>query len=122
MVAGLNADPGMPGYKHIVIRPRPEAGLSFARVRYESLYGMIETGWRRKDSTMPMHILIPPNTTAMVVLPSANLQAVLDNPMCEDLRAAAQIMEQTSEGVQLEIGSGEYTVEYCIYENYESAG
>ena len=63
---------------------------------------------------MHMHVCIPANTTATVTLPGANLRDVLDNPLCQDLRGAAQAMEQTDDGVRAEIGSGEYTFGYRI--------
>ena len=63
---------------------------------------------------MHMHVMIPANTMATVILPGAKLQVVLEDPMCQELRSAAQLLEQTSEGVQAEIGSGDYCIAYCI--------
>ena len=114
VVAGLNVDPCKPGYKHILIQPRPDKGLSSAEVRYESLHGTIVTGWQREESSMRIHVTIPANTTATVILPGAKLRVVLEDPMCQELRSAAQFLEQTSEGVQAEIGSGDYCIAYCI--------
>src|SRR5204863_9466797 len=31
VVAGLNSDPAQPGYKHIIVRPQPGGGFTFAR-------------------------------------------------------------------------------------------
>src|SRR5215218_7557465 len=43
-VAGI--DLGEPGYGHIVIRPRPGGGLTYARGEYDSVRGRISSSWR----------------------------------------------------------------------------
>ena len=117
VVAGLNVDPSKPGYKHILIQPRPAEGLSSAEIRYESLYGTIVTGWNKEGGNMHMHVTIPANTTATVIMPGAKQREVLENPMCLELRSAAQLLKQTPEGLQVDIGSGEYVFTYQFLES-----
>lgn len=114
VVAGLNADLEEPGYKHMMIRPRPDMGLTFAGVRYESMYGTVVTKWSREADVMSMHLVIPANTTATVTLPGANLYDVMENSECEVLRSVAHFIEQKPEGVQVRIGSGEYRFAYAL--------
>lgn len=114
VVAGLNVDPQKPGYQHIIIRPRPNAALTFTKARYESLYGAIAIGWCRETEGMHMHVVIPANTTATVTLPGVKLQDVMGDARCQVLRSAAHLMKQNEEGVQVEIGSGDYSFAYRI--------
>jgi alpha-L-rhamnosidase len=66
-VAGLA--PAAPGYRHISIAPRPGGGLTHARARHRTPYGMAESGWRIAEETIEIDAVIPPNTTATVSFP-----------------------------------------------------
>ncbi len=70
VVAGLNLDPERPGYKHLVIRPRPGGGLTRARVRLHTMYGPAESGWRVQGKLFRLNITVPPNTSATIHVPS----------------------------------------------------
>jgi alpha-L-rhamnosidase len=69
-VAGIDLDEAQPGYKHIVIRPQPGGGLTWARGRLKSVHGVIESSWRiEKGERFHLAVTIPPNATATVNLP-----------------------------------------------------
>src|ERR1700750_2019399 len=40
-VAGIDLDPARPGYKHIVVHPRPGGGLTRAKASLRSVHGLI---------------------------------------------------------------------------------
>ena len=44
VVAGIEIDEAQPGYKHIVIAPRPGGGLTYAKASVESVYGKVAIG------------------------------------------------------------------------------
>lgn len=67
--AGIASDG--PGFKRLLIRPRPGGGLRWLRARYDSIRGPVATEWRLEGSTFHLRVTIPANTTARVVLPSA---------------------------------------------------
>ena len=69
-VAGLA--PAEPGYRKILIQPRPGGGLRHASARHRTPYGLAECRWSIENQTMNIRIVIPPNTTAVVTLPGAN--------------------------------------------------
>ena len=73
-VAGIR--PAQPGYKRIVIHPRPGGGLTYAKASYQSLYGLIESGWRLDGETFTLEVTIPPNTTATVTAPDGQRHEV----------------------------------------------
>ncbi|MCK2220251.1 glycoside hydrolase family 78 protein [Actinomadura sp. ATCC 31491] len=67
-VAGLA--PGAPGYRELVVRPRPGGGLSRARATLDTPYGRAEAGWSRAGGRLELRVVVPPNATATVHLPS----------------------------------------------------
>jgi alpha-L-rhamnosidase len=66
-VAGLA--PAGPGYRRLLVRPRPGGGLTWARAAHETPYGRAETGWRLVGDRMFVDLLVPPHVTALVDLP-----------------------------------------------------
>jgi len=49
--------------------PQLGGGLTAASAAHESPYGRIESSWRLDGDTFHLEVLIPPGTTAEVVLP-----------------------------------------------------
>jgi alpha-L-rhamnosidase len=68
-VAGLRPDPDHPGYRHVLIRPRPGGGLTHAQAWHDSAYGRVRSAWRREGDRLTIDVTIPPNTTATVWVP-----------------------------------------------------
>lgn len=60
------------GYSLIELKPYPIEGLDYVNCSYNSVSGRIESNWRRKGNVFEWDILIPPNTTAEVWLPTAD--------------------------------------------------
>jgi alpha-L-rhamnosidase len=67
VVAGLA--PAAPGYRRILVRPRPGAGLTHARAAHDTPYGRAEVSWALVEGELSVAVTIPPNTTAHVDLP-----------------------------------------------------
>ncbi len=76
VVAGIEIDEAKPGYKHIVIAPRPGGGLTYAKASVESVYGMVASGWEITGGKMTLRVEIPANTTATVKMPSGKVEEV----------------------------------------------
>jgi alpha-L-rhamnosidase len=75
-ITGIGFDPAEPGYKHIIIRPQPGGGLSWARGELETRYGTVRSAWKIKDGRFKAEILIPPNTCATIILPGGKPKEV----------------------------------------------
>ena len=76
VVAGIRIDETNPGYKHILIAPRPGGGLTFAKAAVESQYGRVASEWQIKDGNLKLQVTIPPNTTATVTMPTGKVEQV----------------------------------------------
>ncbi len=112
VVAGLDIDPEIPGYKHILIQPQPGGGLEHAEASFHSMYGSVITGWKITGSLMKLIARIPPNTTAQIALPHALIENIhtiegllVENNDYRNLR-------QQPGTVFLEVGSGYYEFEW----------
>ena len=100
VVAGL--DKTQPGYKHILIHPTPHSYLTHARASYQSVYGEIVSSWELRNGIMRIEVKIPPNTTATIKMPGANLHSIKEiSPIIQD-----------GSNVIASIGSGSYVIEY----------
>ena len=75
-LAGINPDPAAPGFKHIIIRPRPTGDLTAARAQHDSVRGRIVSDWKIADGRFDLRVVIPPNTSATVHVPAADAAAV----------------------------------------------
>jgi alpha-L-rhamnosidase len=76
VVAGIQIDEVKPGYKHMVIEPRPGGGLTYARASVETMYGLVAAGWEKTNDKLTVKVQIPANTTATVKLPGGKVQEV----------------------------------------------
>jgi alpha-L-rhamnosidase len=101
---------GEPGYKHVLIQPQPGKQLTYAKASFESSYGQIASGWEMKDGKLKVKIKIPANTTATIILPSAELDKITEtgNPV----NTAFKNAKQDKTNVVIEAGSGDYSFEY----------
>ncbi len=81
-LAGIQSD-GV-GYDKIIIHPHPPTPgsnperkpIAWVKAHYDSIHGRISSEWRRTEKQFELTVEIPANTTATVILPAANLNAV----------------------------------------------
>lgn len=59
-----------------VIKPIAGGSLTHAKASYKSVYGLVESGWEKKDGKIKYSVKIPTNTTARVILPSGEAHSL----------------------------------------------
>jgi len=69
-VLGVSPARDAVGFDKITIRPRPVAGLTWARGTYRSVRGAVQVEWQLKDARMELSVTLPPGVTAQVWLAS----------------------------------------------------
>lgn len=69
-VLGIKSDENEPGFKHILLEPKPGGGLTFAEGSYTGAYGKIGVKWEQTEKGYRYLFLIPANTTATLTLPA----------------------------------------------------
>ena len=112
VVAGIELDPAEPGYKHIIIRPSPGGGLTYARASLRSMYGEIASGWELSGGRLTVRVTVPPNTHATIRLPGARLASVTESGVAVTRATGVTRAAQDGDAVMLEAGSGRYTLSY----------
>lgn len=106
--AGIRPDAPSPGFQHVIIHPRQGGGLTSAAAELETMYGPLRSFWKLADDEFRLDVTIPPNATAMVVLPSDDTGQVTESGRL--LTNAGGITGTRTEGTAtiVEIGSGTY--------------
>jgi alpha-L-rhamnosidase len=107
-LAGIQSDPGRPGFRHIVMRPRPVGDLRFVRATHRSPYGLIASAWRKEGRTFDWRLTVPPNTTATVFIPTTGAGRVTEGGRPVAAAAGVQFRRREAGCVVCEIGSGQY--------------
>lgn len=69
-ILGIQSDETDPGYHHILLEPKTDEALSYAKGSYESMYGRIESAWEKTESGYRYTFVIPANTSATLTLPA----------------------------------------------------
>ncbi|WP_406369917.1 glycoside hydrolase family 78 protein [Streptomyces sp. NBC_01550] len=86
-IAGIA--PAAPGFRKILVRPRPGGGVTEAEGRYDSVRGPVTTRWKLDGDGFRLTLTVPANTTAEVWIPAAE---------------AAQVTHGTSKFLRMEDG------------------
>ncbi len=107
-LCGIKPDPAQPGFKHVIIDPRPVEGLTWAKASYDTIRGPVTSEWRRDGKTLEYNIEIPANTTAMLRIPVAAADKVTESgrPMGE--AKTVRLLKQAAGLAEYELGSGKY--------------
>lgn len=67
-IAGIA--PADPGFRKILVRPRPGSGVTEARSTFDALYGPVTTHWKTDSDGFRLTLTVPANTTAEVWIPA----------------------------------------------------
>ncbi len=75
-ILGIQPDPDAPGFRHFILKPLPGGTLTWAEGSYHSICGKIEVKWKKEKGRFEYKVVIPPNTTATVYIPSSGADKV----------------------------------------------
>jgi len=67
-IAGINSATDAPGYKSIVIAPKPGGKLTQATAELETAYGTVKSAWVLENNLLKLDVTIPANTRATIML------------------------------------------------------
>jgi len=80
-LAGINPDPGSPGFSKIILKPLFPAGLENVQCKFNSASGVIVSGWQKKNNNTYIYSLsVPGRATAQLILPSCISLAGISDP------------------------------------------
>jgi alpha-L-rhamnosidase len=112
VMAGLQIDESMPGYKHILIQPQPGGGFTSVKASHDTMYGPASSAWTLKDGRFELAVEVPPNTRATVRLPKAQLASVTEGGQAVAKGNGITDSRQDGDAVVVEVGSGDYRFAY----------
>ncbi len=107
-LAGINYDPEHPGFKNIVMHPRVVPGLTYAKGTLDSPQGMIVSDWRIRGGEFNWSIVVPPNATATVYVPTADSKSVREGGKPLDHSADVRFLRVENGASVYAVGSGHY--------------
>jgi alpha-L-rhamnosidase len=106
-IAGIS--PLEPGYKKILIAPKPGEQLEYASAEYNSVYGVIASNWKKNGHQLELDVTIPPNTTAKIVLPvDAKMNLLLNGKPFQD-SDDLELISRKSNKMVIQANPGSYT-------------
>ncbi len=109
VILGIDLDENQPGYKHIIVRPRPNGAITWAKGYYDSIRGKIDVDWSLQGKKFNLEIKIPPNTTATVYLPASNLENITENDKSIHESDDIELKKYEANLAILKINSGKYS-------------
>lgn len=77
-LAGIKADPEIPAFKHIIMKPYVPGDLTYVTASYKSVYGEIKSTWNLSKDKFMWDVTIPANTTATVYVPTLKKEDVME--------------------------------------------
>jgi len=107
-IAGINPDTTHPGYQHFVIRPQPGGGVTWAKAQYDSIHGRISIDWKVAEGSIALNVLVPPNTTATVYVPTQHPSAVKESGRATSQADHVTCLRDEAGAAVYELGSGHY--------------
>jgi hypothetical protein len=113
-LAGIGVDTDSPGFRNVLIQPQPVGNLTFARASYQSIRGTVESSWKRNGEHFTLEVLIPPNTTATVVVPGTHAQ--ITDSAVRNSEHLAKMIRKEEERTVFAVASGRYVFESTIEE------
>jgi len=107
-LAGINLDPAMPAFKHIIIKPNLVGGLTSAEASYYSVRGRIVSDWEVEHGHFKLTVTVPANATATVWVPTSDPSSVVEGGR-PAVKAEGVMDHRIQAGrAVFEVGSGTY--------------
>ena len=110
VVAGIDIDPDRPGFQHVIIRPRPGGGLTYAKAEYDAITGRISSEWRLDQNLFQLSVTIPANTSARVYIPAKKQEDVRETGNMEGIN----FLGMERDRAVYEVQSGSYIFEGSV--------
>ncbi|SOE23203.1 alpha-L-rhamnosidase [Spirosomataceae bacterium TFI 002] len=97
------------GYRNIVIKPAISKEMGFVKGSYNSINGVIASGWNWETEKLLIDVKIPINTRAKIHIPTTKVSNIYESnkPIIEI--SSIKLMESNETETILEVGSGSYS-------------
>jgi len=108
-LAGMNADPENPGYKHIIFRPQPVEEIAWASYSTLTPNGKAGVRWEKNDKTFSVSVTVPVGSNSTVYIPATEASHITENGK-EIINSGLIQFTGIKDGYAVyKTGSGQYT-------------
>ena len=107
-LAGINQAENSVGYKEIVIRPELVGDINYVKGTRRTIYGNIDSEWKKTHGAFEIRISIPPNTTATIHLPASEKSRIFANEQPVSVNTELKVLGFTNGRAIIKTGSGDY--------------
>jgi hypothetical protein len=107
-LGGISQQNNSVAYKEAIIRPEIVGDITWVKTSYKTIFGAIISEWEKKDGELTFHIVIPPNSTALIKLPATRGQAVTEGGLPLDKQKDLRFKGYEEGRIVLTGGSGDY--------------
>lgn len=104
----LGIRPETPGFQKIIISPYPAEGMAWAGGSYDSVYGRIASRWKHEAGRFTLDVTIPPNTTALVTVPTRDFQGITESGKIIAKARGVKLLRTENNATVFAVGSGTY--------------
>lgn len=116
-LAGIRSDPSDPGFKKIIMKPTVVGDLNYVSASYKSIHGKISSTWSIKNNIFSWDIIIPPNTEAILYVPSRSIENIKINGKKALKNKVIDYLHQEMGCQIFRVGSGHYRVTSLLPSN-----
>ncbi len=106
VVGGIKS--AAPGYGTILIQPVTGDGLSWANTSYASTRGLVSTAWTNVGGAFNLDVVIPPNVTAQIYVPTTNAAAITESGVPAANSPGVAYVGISNDFAIYAVGSGHY--------------
>ncbi len=107
-LAGMQADPEDPGYRHIIFRPQPVEEMEFVTYTNMTPYGMGGISWRNEEGAFEMDVIVPVGTTATIHVPVPDQAEVMEGGKPFEEADGVEFIRMEEGYAVFQVGSGDY--------------
>ncbi|MDR1517308.1 MAG: glycoside hydrolase family 78 protein [Dysgonamonadaceae bacterium] len=97
-----------PGFKKIEMKPCAPEGLNFVNASLKSVYGTIESAWKKEEGKFSWTINVPANTSAVIYVPATDENKVSESGKPASTAEGVKFVELRDGYAVYEIASGKY--------------
>jgi alpha-L-rhamnosidase len=101
-------DMSSPGFKDVVIHPRPGGGLTYANCSFNSSYGPITCDWKKTTSGYEINVKVPANSSALVYVPAVAPTAVTESGTPVASAPGVEFVKMEDGAAVFKVGAGSY--------------
>ncbi len=115
----LGIDTDGPGYKKITMKPELGKGVTWAKGHYDSIRGRISSSWKLEGETFQWEVTVPPNTSATVFIPAAEIANVtIDGKPVEEVDGV-ELLRMEEDRAVVRVVAGAFRISSKLPETIE---